>query len=100
MQSLFVWGWEGADAPTPARGQDLQPYGALDCFEWRSEGGAGKQQAGRTAVRAAPIVCPEESPQCFLADYGPKGCRGRAESPLHCVNRRQLCRKQSPFGRD
>ena len=25
---------------------------------------SGKQQAGRTAVRAAPIVCPEESPQC------------------------------------
>ena len=89
----------------------MQPYGALDCFGWRSEGGAGgnegktqgglplgnpvclwqtelfklnlksspsssgynrrsrlatgrsgKQQAKRTAVRAAPIVCPEESP--------------------------------------
>ena len=88
----------------------MQPYGALDCFGWRSEGGAGgnegktqgglplgnpvclwqtelfklnlksspsssgynrrrrlatrssgKQQAERTAVRAAPIVCPEES---------------------------------------
>ena len=25
---------------------------------------SGKQQAERTAVRAAPIVCPEESPQC------------------------------------
>ena len=25
---------------------------------------SGKQQAGRTAVRTAPIVCPEESPQC------------------------------------
>ena len=89
----------------------MQPYGALDCFGWRSEGGAGgnegktqgglplgnpvclwqtelfklnlksspsssgynrrrrlaprssgKQQAERTSVRAAPIVCPEESP--------------------------------------
>ena len=27
-------------------------------------GRSGKQQAERTAVRAAPIVCPEESPQC------------------------------------
>ena len=75
----------GSDAPTPAREKGLQPYGALDCFGWRSEGGAGgnegkrvssgynrrrrlaprssgKQQAERTAVRAAPIVCPEESP--------------------------------------
>ena len=25
---------------------------------------SGKQQAERTAVRTAPIVCPEESPQC------------------------------------
>ena len=25
---------------------------------------SGKQQAERTAVRAAPIACPEESPQC------------------------------------
>ena len=31
----------GIDAPTPAREKGLQPYGALDCFEWRSEGGAG-----------------------------------------------------------
>ena len=97
--------------PTTAREKSLQPYGALDCFGWRSEGGAGgnegktqgglplgnpvclwqtelfklnlksspsssgynrrrrlaprssgKQQAERTSVRAAPIVCPEESP--------------------------------------
>ena len=74
----------GPDAPTPAREQGLQPYGALYCFEWRSEGAggnegkrvssgynrrrrlatrsSGKQQAERTAVRTAPIVCPEESP--------------------------------------
>ena len=37
---------------------------------------SGKQQAERTAVRAAPIVCPEESPQCarrrtFLPPAGP-----------------------------
>ena len=28
----------GLDAPTPAREKGLQPYGALDCFGWRSEG--------------------------------------------------------------
>ena len=69
----------------------MQPYGALDCFGRRSEGGAGgnvgkrvpsghnrrrrlatrssgKQQVGRTTVRTAPIVCPEESP--LLASMG------------------------------
>ena len=94
-----------------SRGQEkgLQPYGALDCFgrrcggEWkatllfcrniytllvfsptRPEGGAGKQQAERTAVRAAPIVCPKESPLCFLADYGPKGVQG-GERKAPCI---------------
>ena len=33
----------GPDAPTPARGKGLQPYGALYCFGWRSEGGAGRR---------------------------------------------------------
>ena len=28
----------GIDAPTPAWEKGLQPYGALDCFGWRSEG--------------------------------------------------------------
>ena len=31
----------GPDAPTPARGEGLQPYGAPDCFRWRSEGVQG-----------------------------------------------------------
>ena len=30
---------------------------------------SGKQQAGRTAVRTAPIVCPEESHPVFLPEY-------------------------------
>ena len=91
----------GIYMPTPAREQDLPSYGALYCFEWRPKGvqgenggkrvssgynrrrrlatrSSGKQQAGRTAVRTAPIVCPEES-------------------PLHCINRRQLCRKKFPL---
>ena len=37
---------------------------------------SGKQQAGRTAVRTAPIVCPEESPQC-----------ARRRKPLPCPRR-------------
>ena len=31
----------GLDAPTPAREKGLQPYGALYCFRWRSEGVQG-----------------------------------------------------------
>ena len=88
---------------------------------------SGKQQAERTAVRAAPIVCPEESPQCarrrtFLPPAGPDaptparekglqpygalycfgrrsegGAGGRAESHPASSNRQQLCRKQSPM---
>ena len=70
----------GIDAPT----RELPSYGAFICFGRRTEGvqggtegnvspvgcppkaemtrSSGKQQAERTAVRAAPIVCPEESP--------------------------------------
>ena len=39
---------------------------------------SGKQQAERTAVRAASIVCPEESPPA-------------------CIGRRQLCHKKIPL---
>ncbi len=62
----------GNDAPTPAREEGLQPYGALYVGKRVPSGhnrrrrlatrSSGKQQAERTAVRAASIVCPEESP--------------------------------------
>ena len=150
----------------------MQPYGALDCFGWRSEGGAGgnegktqgglplgnpvclwqtelfklnlksspsssgynrrrrlatrssgKQQAERTAVRTAPIVCPEESPLArpqvqasfsrwgltrrlrrgsmaavilwgsFAHFRGPKVSKGRAESPLVRPQAHNFCRR-------
>ena len=69
-------------------------------------GRSGKQQAERTAVRTAPIVCPEESPQCArrrkplpcprrgLTRRLPEGVQG---APA-CIDRRQLCRKKFPFG--
>ena len=69
-------------------------------------GRSGKQQAGRTAVRTAPIVCPEESPlvrpqahtPCSARRVRPEGgAGGRAESHPACSNRRQLCRKNSPW---
>ena len=74
----------GTDAPTMARVMGVQPYGKISLtFGARrlpkgNEGkrvssgynrrrrlatrSSGKQQAERTAVRTAPIVCPEESP--------------------------------------
>ena len=94
---------------------------------------SGKQQAERTAVRAAPIVCPEESPPACSAERNlcrgssplagpdapthrrkgracnpmgrsiasggdPKGVQGgERKATLHCVNRKQLCRKQFPL---
>ena len=46
----------GPDAPTPAREKGLQPYGALDCFEWRSEGGAGgRAESPQCARRRNPL---------------------------------------------
>ena len=56
---------------------------------------SGKQQAGRTAVRTAPIVCPEESPQrarwrvplsCVDTPTPRRGCRGASGKPP-CLHR-------------
>ena len=34
----------GINAPTLAREEGLQPYGALDCFEWRPKGVQGGER--------------------------------------------------------
>ena len=44
----------GIDAPTPAREKGLQPYGALYCFEWRSEGDWGRAESPQCARRRIP----------------------------------------------
>ena len=84
---------------------------------------SGKQQAERTAVRTAPIVCPEESPLArpqvqasfsrwgltrrlrrgsmaavilwgsFAHFRGPKVSKGRAESPLVRPQAHNFCRR-------
>ena len=80
---MGVKGIGGIGAPTTAREWDLTSRGFLANFGVRrfpkgNEGkrvssgynrrrrlatrSSGKQQAERTAVRTAPIVCPEESP--------------------------------------
>ena len=50
--------WAGIDAPTPAREQGLQLYGALYCFEWRSEGDWGRAESPQCARRRIPLPCP------------------------------------------
>ena len=135
----------------------MQPYGALNCFGWRSEGGAGgnegktqgglplgnpvclwqtelfklnlksspsssgynrrrrlatrssgKQQAERTAVRTAPIVCPEGSPlvRPQAQDFFPAGgltrrlrrgsraCSPMGRSHFSFVGERKVCKRK------
>ena len=56
---MLFWGKGGSrriaglDAPSPARGQGLQPYGALDYFGWRADGvqGASGKPPARSAER-------------------------------------------------
>ena len=45
----------GLDAPNKARGQGLQPYGALYCFGRRSEGDWGRAESPQCARRRKPL---------------------------------------------
>ena len=51
---------DGHDAPVTAGKWSLLPYGTHEPKAEMTRS-SGNQQAERTAVRAAPIVCPEES---------------------------------------
>ena len=53
----------GPDAPIPARGQSLQPYGALYCFGWRSEGGAGGRAESHPACINKKQLCRKQFPR-------------------------------------
>ena len=53
----------GIDAPTPAREKGLQPYGALYCFEWRSEGGAGGRAESHPACINKKQLCRKQFPR-------------------------------------
>ena len=53
----------GSDAPTAARGQSLQPYGALSCFGWRSEGGAGGRAESHPACINKKQLCRKQFPR-------------------------------------
>ena len=91
---MGVKGIGGIGASTTVREWDLMSHGFLANFGVRrfpkgNEGkrvssgynrrrrlatrSSGKQQAGRTAVRTAPIVCPEESPLLAPQSDSPVG---------------------------
>ena len=53
----------GPDAPTPAREEGLQPYGALYCFGWRSEGGAGGRAESPPACSIRQQLCRKQVPR-------------------------------------
>ena len=97
---MGVKGIGGIGAPTTARKWDLTSHGFLANFGVRrfpkgNEGkrvssgynrrrrlatrSSGKQQAERTAVRTAPIVCPEESPLVRPQAHTP--CRVGHDAP-------------------
>ncbi len=66
---------------------------------------SGKQQAERTAVRTAPIVCPEESPLVRPQAHTPAlvrrlpegGAGGRAESHPACIIGNNVTVSNSPW---
>ena len=76
-----------------SRGQEkgLQPYGALDCFGWRSEGVQG-------ASGKPPAFLPEYLyPVGFFANYGPKGVQANNKrSARQCGPRRLFAPRKAP----
>ena len=90
----------GLDAPTPAREKGLQPYGALYCFGWRSEGDWGERREARAQWAQPPKAV--SAPEFRQTTSGPHGSANRADclprgKPPACIDRRQLCRKKFPL---
>ena len=126
---MGVKGIGGIGAPTTAREWDLTSHGFLANFGVRrfpkgNEGkrvssgynrrrrlatrSSGKQQAERTAVRTAPIVCPEGSPlvRPQAQDFFPAGgltrrlrrgsraCSPMGRSHFSFVGERKVCKRK------
>ena len=125
MQSLFVWGWEGADAPTPRRGageraespllaavrnsplvgidaptpareKGLQPHGALYCFGWRSEGVQANNKRDARQCGPRRLFAPRKAP-VFSRRLRSEGVQGASGKPPASNCKRQLCRKKFPL---
>ena len=83
----------GPDAPTPAREQGLQPYGALYCFGWRSEGGAGGRAESPPACSAERNLCRGSSP--LVGPDAPTPARGQGLQPYGALTLFFRWRKKS-----
>ena len=70
----------GPDVPTPAREEGLQPYGALYCFGWRSEGGAGGRAESPPACSIRQQLCRKQVPRWGMTRRLWR--EGRACSPM------------------
>ena len=87
----------GPDAPTPARGQGLQPYGALYCFEWRSEGGAGGRAESPPAGMTRDNFAVSKFPWWGLTRRlrrGRRACSPMGRSHFSFGGERKVCKRK------
>ena len=85
--------WAGIDAPTPAREHGLQPYGALYCFEWRSEGDWGRAESPQCARRRIPLPCPRWGLTRRLRREG-MACSPMGRSHFSFGGERKVCKRK------
>ena len=82
----------GIDAPTPARGQGLQPYGALYCFGRRTEGfqrASGKPFGAPAGANPRPPVGPDAPTPARIGTCRPKG-----RSHFSFGGERKVCKRK------
>ena len=85
--------WAGIDAPTPAREQGLQSYGALYCFEWRSEGDWGRAESPQCARRRIPLPCPRWGLTRRFR-RGSRACSPMGRSHFSFGGERKVCKRK------
>ncbi len=79
------------DAPTPAQGQGLQPYGALYCFKGRTEG--FQRASGKPfGAPAGAIPCPGGLDAPTPARIGT--CRPMGRSHFSFGGERKVCKRK------
>ena len=87
----------GSDAPTPAREEGLQPYGALYCFGRRSEGGAGGRAESHPACVNGQQLCRKQFPLAGLEAPTPARIgtgRPKGRSHFSFGGERKVCKRK------
>ena len=87
----------GSDAPTPAREEGLQPYGALYCFGRRSEGGAGGRAESHPACVNGQQLCRKQFPLAGLDAPTPARIgtgRPKGRSHFSFGGERKVCKRK------